>query len=144
MDLIFSPPFSYFHYLLAEQHVYLRWEKRALRWEKRKVAMGKKKSCVSSSFFSSEKTNRFGRENHDTDLHLPKYKRDLIVKLQSLRGDLNHLQPQSGHCRMEVCRESIFEESYRLVLKFRAKDLRKRLMVKFTGEDGIDYGGVTR
>ncbi|OQV17573.1 E3 ubiquitin-protein ligase SMURF1 [Hypsibius exemplaris] len=87
---------------------------------------------------------QFGRDNHDTDLHLPKYKRDLIVKLQSLRGDLNHLQPQSGHCRMEVCRDSIFEESYRLVLKFRAKDLRKRLMVKFTGEDGIDYGGVTR
>ena len=26
----------------------------------------------------------------------------------------------------------------------RKKDLRKRLMVKFRGEDGLDYGGVAR
>ena len=26
----------------------------------------------------------------------------------------------------------------------RAKDLRKRLMVKFKGEEGLDYGGVAR
>ncbi|GAU88682.1 hypothetical protein RvY_01332 [Ramazzottius varieornatus] len=78
------------------------------------------------------------------DLHLPKYKRDLIIKLNALRAELQQLQPQSGHCRIEVSREGIFEESYRYILKFRAKDLRKRLMVKFRGEDGIDYGGVAR
>ena len=78
------------------------------------------------------------------DLHLPKYKRDLIIKLNTLRAELQQLQPQSGHCRIEVSREEIFEESYRYILKFRAKDLRKRLMVKFRGEDGIDYGGVAR
>ena len=26
----------------------------------------------------------------------------------------------------------------------RPKDLRKRLMVKFKGEEGLDYGGVAR
>jgi len=26
----------------------------------------------------------------------------------------------------------------------RPKDLRKRLMIKFKGEDGLDYGGVAR
>lgn len=26
----------------------------------------------------------------------------------------------------------------------RAKDMRKRLMVKFRGEEGLDYGGVAR
>ena len=26
----------------------------------------------------------------------------------------------------------------------RSKDLRKRLMVKFHGEEGLDYGGVAR
>lgn len=36
------------------------------------------------------------------------------------------------------------QESYRLVMKMRAKDLRKRLMVKFRGEEGLDYGGVAR
>lgn len=29
-------------------------------------------------------------------------------------------------------------------MKMKPKDLRKRLMVKFTGEEGLDYGGVAR
>lgn len=29
-------------------------------------------------------------------------------------------------------------------MKMRPKDLRKRLMVKFRGEEGLDYGGIAR
>lgn len=36
------------------------------------------------------------------------------------------------------------QESYRIIMKMRAKDLRKRLMVKFRGEEGLDYGGIAR
>ncbi|BES98348.1 e3 ubiquitin-protein ligase [Nesidiocoris tenuis] len=75
---------------------------------------------------------------------LPKYKRDLVAKQKILKAELTALQPQSGHCRLEVSRHEIFEESYRLVMKMRSKDLRKRLMVKFRGEEGLDYGGVAR
>ncbi|XP_037522986.1 E3 ubiquitin-protein ligase SMURF2 [Rhipicephalus sanguineus] len=75
---------------------------------------------------------------------LPKYKRDLVQKLTALRQELQTVQPQSGHCRLEVSREDIFEESYRLIMKMRPKDLKKRLMVKFRGEEGLDYGGVAR
>lgn len=75
---------------------------------------------------------------------LPKYRRDLDVKLRNLRSELQALQPQSGHCRLEVSRAEIFEESYRLIMKMRPKDMRKRLMVKFRGEEGLDYGGVAR
>lgn len=39
---------------------------------------------------------------------------------------------------------AISQESYRQVMKMRPKDLRKRLMVKFRGEEGLDYGGVAR
>ncbi|CAB1350401.1 unnamed protein product, partial [Coregonus sp. 'balchen'] len=35
-------------------------------------------------------------------------------------------------------------ESYRQIMKMRPKDLKKRLMVKFRGEEGLDYGGVAR
>ena len=38
----------------------------------------------------------------------------------------------------------LHQDSYRQVMKMRAKDLRKRLMVKFKGEEGLDYGGVAR
>ena len=29
-------------------------------------------------------------------------------------------------------------------MKLRPKDMRKRLMLKFKGEEGLDYGGVAR
>lgn len=75
---------------------------------------------------------------------LPKYRRDLVGKIRALRAELQALQPQSGHCRLEVSRQEIFEESYRLIMKMRPRDMRKRLMVKFKGEEGLDYGGVAR
>lgn len=42
---------------------------------------------------------------------LPKYKRDLVAKQKVLRAELQALQPQSGHCRLEVSRTEIFEVS---------------------------------
>lgn len=75
---------------------------------------------------------------------LPRYKRDLVAKMKVLRAELNSLQPQSGHCRIEVTRGEVFEDSYRQVVKMRPKDMRKRLMVKFKNEEGLDYGGVAR
>ncbi|KAJ0000758.1 hypothetical protein NQD34_005778 [Periophthalmus magnuspinnatus] len=71
-----------------------------------------------------------------------RYERDLVHKLKLLRHELSLQQPQAGHCRIEVSREEIFEESYRQIMKMRPKDLKKRLMVKFRGEEGLDYGGL--
>lgn len=75
---------------------------------------------------------------------LPKYKRDLVAKMKVLRSELSSLQPQSGHCRLELSRQEVFEDSYRQVVKMRPKDMKKRMMVKFKGEEGLDYGGVAR
>ncbi|XP_078521174.1 E3 ubiquitin-protein ligase SMURF1 isoform X2 [Lissotriton helveticus] len=80
----------------------------------------------------------------DEELPAQRYERDLVQKLKVLRHELSLQQPQAGHCRIEVSREEIFEESYRQVMKMRPKDLKKRLMVKFRGEEGLDYGGVAR
>ena len=46
---------------------------------------------------------------------LPKYKRDLVAKMKVLRSELSSLQAQSGHCRLEVSRQEVFEDSYRQV-----------------------------
>ncbi|XP_067162102.1 E3 ubiquitin-protein ligase SMURF1 isoform X7 [Apteryx mantelli] len=78
------------------------------------------------------------------ELPAQRYERDLVQKLKVLRHELSLQQPQAGHCRIEVSREEIFEESYRQIMKMRPKDLKKRLMVKFRGEEGLDYGGVAR
>ena len=87
------------------------------------------------------KEKQAGKENES---QLPKYKRDLVQKMKVLKTELSAVQPQTGHCRVEVSREEVFEESYRQVMKMRPKDLKKRLMVKFRGEEGLDYGGVAR
>nr|XP_039257572.1 E3 ubiquitin-protein ligase SMURF2-like isoform X2 [Styela clava]XP_039257694.1 E3 ubiquitin-protein ligase SMURF2-like isoform X2 [Styela clava] len=83
-------------------------------------------------------------EDMENDPQLPKYKRDLVQKMKVLRSELLTQQPQTGHCRMEVSRTEVFEDSYRQVMKMRPKELKKRLMVKFKGEEGLDYGGIAR
>lgn len=47
----------------------------------------------------------------DSSESLPKYRRDLVAKLKCLRTELHALQPQTGHCRLEVTRKDIFEVS---------------------------------
>ncbi|PIK36977.1 putative E3 ubiquitin-protein ligase SMURF2 [Apostichopus japonicus] len=75
---------------------------------------------------------------------VPKYKRDLVQKMKVLHTELLGLRPPTGHCRIEVSRENIFEESYRQIMKLKSKELRKRLMIKFKLEEGLDYGGIAR
>lgn len=95
-------------------------------------------------------TEDIKKTNHDTNLTQELtnsnqlQRRNLVQKMVALRQELQTLQPQSGHCRLEVSRKDIFEESYRAIMKMRPKDLRKRLMIKFRGEEGLDYGGVAR
>lgn len=62
-------------------------------------------SPLSSHLLSRSKDAN--KEN--TDSPLPKYKRDLVQKMKVLRGQLNELPTPSGHCRLEISREEIFE-----------------------------------
>lgn len=64
-------------------------------------------------------------------------RKNLVQKMSTLRKELSGLQPQSGHCKLEVSRKDIFEESFIAVRKMKPKDLRKRLMIKFKGEEGL-------
>lgn len=94
-----------------------------------------------STLISSQPSSTSEPKSKD---ELPQYKRDLAAKMKVLRSELTAMQPPSGHCRLEVSRQEVFEDSYRQIVKMRPKDLRKRLMIKFRGEDGLDYGGVAR
>ncbi len=63
----------------------------------------------------SSKANGGGKGVGSSSEALPKYKRDLVAKMQLLRQELQSLQPQSGHCRLEVARQDVFEDSYRYI-----------------------------
>lgn len=77
------------------------------------------------------------------DQNVPQYKRDFRRKLIYFRSQ-PALRISSGQCAVKVRRAHIFEDSYAEIMKLSATDLKKRLMVKFDGEDGLDYGGLSR
>ena len=77
------------------------------------------------------------------DQNVPQYKRDFRRKLIYFRSQ-PALRILSGQCHVKVRRDHIFEDSYDQIMRQNANDLKKRLMIKFDGEDGLDYGGLSR
>ena len=77
------------------------------------------------------------------DQNVPQYKRDFRRKLIYFRSQ-PALRILSGQCHVKVRRTNIFEDSYAEIMRQPAADLKKRLMIKFDGEEGLDYGGVSR
>ena len=77
------------------------------------------------------------------DQNVPQYKRDFRRKLIYFRSQ-PALRPIPGQCHIKVRRTHIFEDSYAEIMRQQPNDLKKRLMIKFEGEDALDYGGVSR
>ncbi|KAI8928486.1 hypothetical protein BC831DRAFT_448115, partial [Entophlyctis helioformis] len=77
------------------------------------------------------------------DSNVPQYKRDFRRKLVYFRSQ-PAMRPIPGQVHVVVRRTNIFEDSFTEVMRIPANDLKKRLMIKFQGEEGLDYGGVSR
>ena len=77
------------------------------------------------------------------DQNVPQYKRDFRRKLIYFRSQ-PALRITTGQCHVKIRRNHIFEDSYSEIMRQSASDLKKRLMIKFDAEDGLDYGGLSR
>ncbi|KAH7030759.1 ubiquitin-protein ligase [Microdochium trichocladiopsis] len=77
------------------------------------------------------------------DQNVPQYKRDFRRKLIYFRSQ-PAMRILSGQCHIKVRRSHIFEDSFAEISRQSATDLKKRLMIRFDGEDGLDYGGLSR
>ena len=77
------------------------------------------------------------------EMNVPQYKRDFRRKLIYFRSQ-PALRPIPGQCHVKIRRTHIFEDSYAEIMRQNPNDLKKRLMIKFDGEDGLDYGGLSR
>ncbi|KAG9018720.1 hypothetical protein FRB90_010334 [Tulasnella sp. 427] len=77
------------------------------------------------------------------DSNVPQYKRDFRRKLIYFRSQ-PAMRAQPGNCQIKIRRNHIFEDSYAEIMRQSPNDLKKRLMIKFDGEDGLDYGGLSR
>ncbi|KAG6812564.1 hypothetical protein H0H92_002216 [Tricholoma furcatifolium] len=77
------------------------------------------------------------------DDNAPQYKRDYRRKVVYFRSQ-QRMRVQAGKCELKIRRTRVLEDSYGAVMALHGEDLKKRLMVSFEGEDGLDYGGVSR
>jgi E3 ubiquitin-protein ligase NEDD4 len=77
------------------------------------------------------------------DANVPQYKRDFRRKLIYIRSQ-PRMRAQPGNCQIKVRRNHIFEDSYTEITRQTPDNLKKRLIIKFEGEDGLDSEGPAR
>lgn len=77
------------------------------------------------------------------DPTVPEYKREFRRKLVYFRSQ-PQMRPSPGQIHITVRRTHIFEDAFSETMRHPASELKKRLMIKFAGEDGLDYGGLSR
>ncbi|GLB38349.1 putative ubiquitin-protein ligase [Lyophyllum shimeji] len=77
------------------------------------------------------------------DDNAPQYKRDYRRKVVYFRSQPK-MRVLAGKCEIKIRRTRVLEDSYGAVMALTGEDLKRRLMVSFDGEDGLDYGGVSR
>ena len=77
------------------------------------------------------------------DSSAPQYKRDYRRKVIYFRSQPS-MRAKEGKCELKLRRSRVLEDSFAAVMKMRGDDMKKRLVIRFEGEDGLDYGGVSR
>ncbi|GLH02563.1 E3 ubiquitin-protein ligase Nedd-4 [Gryllus bimaculatus] len=71
------------------------------------------------------------------------YERSFRWKLGQFRY-LCQSNALASHIKITVTRQTLFEDSYHQLMRLPAYELRRRLYIIFRGEEGLDYGGVSR
>lgn len=77
------------------------------------------------------------------DGNLPQYKRDFKQK-QIFFKSLPSLKQEPGKTTLNITRVNAMVDSFDQVMRKSPAVLRRKLFVKFDGEDGLDYGGLSR
>ncbi|KAF9221572.1 HECT-domain-containing protein [Gyrodon lividus] len=77
------------------------------------------------------------------DASAPQYKRDYRRKVIYFRSQPS-MRMKEGKCELKLRRSRVLEDSFSSVMRMRGDDMKKRLVIRFEGEDGLDYGGVSR
>eukprot|EP00124_Ichthyophonus_hoferi_P000436 Ihof_evm7s16 gene=Ihof_evmTU7s16 len=74
----------------------------------------------------------------------PQYVRDFNLKAAQLKAQLAIIAPHQGECRLILSRDTLFADSFEQVMAAQPSTLQRRIMCTFKGEDGLDYGGLSR
>ncbi|GAA6056481.1 hypothetical protein JCM3770_007023 [Rhodotorula araucariae] len=108
-------------------------------WERRSTPSGRAYFVDHNTKTTSWDDPRLPSTTTENDLSKRAFRRKLIY-FRSQPA----LRPPGGGCRIIVRREHLFEDAFAEVMKYPGEELRKRLMVSFKHEEGVDFGGVSR
>uniref|UniRef100_A0A6B2L4H7 HECT-type E3 ubiquitin transferase n=1 Tax=Arcella intermedia TaxID=1963864 RepID=A0A6B2L4H7_9EUKA len=75
---------------------------------------------------------------------LPKFKRDLYSKSQSVLVRLHQRLQDEGQLQINISRDNLLEDSFNFITSLDVTTLTRRLFIKYEGEEGLDYGGMSR
>jgi len=84
------------------------------------------------------------KDKKSTNVKPPKYKVDFYSKVQNLYARIHQVQHDEGHIEIICNRNTLFEDSYDFISGLDTFTLTRRLFIKFEGEEGLDYGGMSR
>jgi len=74
----------------------------------------------------------------------PKYISDYQSKLVELRKNPALKVDMTSKVEIRIRRSCVFEDSFAALSNISAVDLKRRVWIRFDGEDGLDYGGLAR
>lgn len=77
------------------------------------------------------------------DAAIPQYKRDFKRKLIYFRSQL-YANVYLGQTKILIKRDQIFSDAFNEFMRHSPDQLKRRLMIEFVGEEGLDYGGISR
>jgi E3 ubiquitin-protein ligase NEDD4 len=86
----------------------------------------------------------FSRRGQKQKVKPPKYKWDFYAKSQHLRARLRTLQTDEGTVTISAHRDALLQDAYNLITNLDTQTLTGRLSIKYEGETGLDYGGMSR
>lgn len=109
-------------------------------WEMRITELGKVyfvDHSTRTTTWNDPRVFQPGEEN------IPKYKRDFTRKLIYFRSrpELNLI---SGELKLKIRRDELFEDAFDEFERLSPTQLKKKLVIFFPGEEGLDYGGLSK
>ena len=77
------------------------------------------------------------------DANVPEYKRNFQQKLAYFRSQ-PELRQKQGQVYIDVKRDTILSDAFEQFMRLNPDELKRKLTIRFDGEEGLDYGGVAR
>jgi atrophin-1 interacting protein 5 (WW domain-containing E3 ubiquitin protein ligase 1) len=114
-------------------------------WEVRYTASGEKFFVDHNTRRTTFEDPRPGAQKGAKGMYgVPRaYERSFRWKLSQFRY-LCQSNALPSHIKITLTRQTLFEDSYHQIMRLPAYELRRRLYIIFRGEEGLDYGGVSR